>query len=143
MSDDYILKISVRSFSIKYPKSHDRLVRMPNFMFDCRGVNNPGRVPEYRDLTGLDKPVVSFLDADESAQAFWAGVRDAVTPAAVRAQERAYPPMHIWFACTGGRHRSVYFAERTAAALAELPGVKVELEHLDKDAAYNVDDLKK
>lgn len=141
MSEKPILSVYIASFSIKYPRNHGRLEGVPNFMFDCRAVKNPGRLDEYRPLTGLDAPVADYLDSEPSAAAFYEDVKRLVAPALEKAIERAYPAFRVWFACTGGRHRSVYFAERLARDLEKSAGVSCRVEHLDIGSNYSVDDL--
>jgi UPF0042 nucleotide-binding protein len=83
-----------------------------DFVFDVRSLPNPFYDPKLRPLTGLDAPVVQFLDGLPEAQAMLADIGDYLErwlPAFVR-DNRAY--LTVALGCTGGQHRSVYFAER-------------------------------
>ncbi len=85
-----------------------------DFVFDVRSLPNPFYDPKLRPLTGLDEPVVRFLDALPEAQRMLADIGDYIDrwlPSFVR-DNRAY--LTVALGCTGGQHRSVYFAERLA-----------------------------
>jgi UPF0042 nucleotide-binding protein len=89
-----------------------------DFVFDVRSLPNPFYDPKLRPLTGLDAPVVQFLDALPEAQQMLADIGDYIErwlPAFVR-DNRAY--LTVALGCTGGQHRSVYFAERLARRFA-------------------------
>jgi UPF0042 nucleotide-binding protein len=84
-------------------------------VFDVRILPNPFYDPKLRPLTGLDAPVVQFLEALPQAQALLADIGDFIErwlPAFVR-DNRAY--LTVALGCTGGQHRSVWFVERLAA----------------------------
>lgn len=86
-----------------------------DLVFDVRTLPNPFYDPKLRPLTGLDAPVVQFLEALPQAQALLADIGDFVErwlPAFVR-DNRAY--LTVALGCTGGQHRSVWFVERLAA----------------------------
>jgi RNase adaptor protein for sRNA GlmZ degradation len=110
---------------------------MPNFVFDCRAVKNPGRIDSLKILTGLDSEVIAFLDSDRSAQEFKEGLKTVVLNTFPIFLSKKYTnKMFIGFCCTGGRHRSVYFSEKIATALKTHKGVEVNVSHLDIDSNY-------
>ncbi len=85
-----------------------------DFVFDVRCVPNPYYDPRLRPLTGLDQPVIEFIEKQDSAIGMLADIRYFVEkwlPCFVR-DNRAY--LTVAIGCTGGQHRSVYFAERLA-----------------------------
>lgn len=85
-----------------------------DFVFDVRCLPNPHYDPVLRPLTGRDAAVAAFLEADEAAMAMLGDIRDYVErwlPCFVR-DNRSY--LTVAIGCTGGRHRSVYFAEALA-----------------------------
>ena len=85
-----------------------------DMVFDVRCLPNPHYDPALRPLTGRDAPVIAFLQADESAQGMLEDIHNYVEkwlPCFVR-DNRSY--LTIAIGCTGGRHRSVYFAEQLA-----------------------------
>jgi len=86
-----------------------------DLVFDVRCLPNPFYDPKLRPLTGLDAPVVRFLETLPQAQAMLADIGDFVErwlPAFVR-DNRAY--LTVALGCTGGQHRSVWFVEQLAS----------------------------
>jgi len=104
------LRLLFQSFGFKHGIPLDA-----DMVFDVRCLPNPHYDPELRTLTGKDAPVVAFLEANPNAREMLADIRDYIDkwlPCFVR-DNRAY--LTIAIGCTGGRHRSVYFAETLAA----------------------------
>jgi UPF0042 nucleotide-binding protein len=90
-----------------------------DWVVDARMLPNPHYEPALRPLTGRDAPVSAFLDDQPSVQRLLGDVRDFLgrwLPEIVK-ENRSY--LTVAIGCTGGRHRSVYLAERLAAAFAE------------------------
>ena len=85
-----------------------------DFVFDVRCLPNPHYDPLLRPLTGRDQAVIDFLEAAPDAQQMYTDIRDFITrwlPSFV-ADNRSY--LTVAIGCTGGQHRSVYFAEHLA-----------------------------
>ncbi|MDP2265175.1 MAG: RNase adapter RapZ, partial [Thiobacillus sp.] len=96
-----------------------------DLVFDVRCLPNPHYVAELRPLTGRDQPVKTFLEASPNAMALLADIRGFVEnwlPCFIR-DHRAY--LTVAIGCTGGQHRSVYFAETLATAFREREQVLV------------------
>lgn len=96
-----------------------------DLVFDVRCLPNPHYVAELRPLTGRDQPVKNFLEDSPNAMALLADIRGFVEnwlPCFIR-DHRAY--LTVAIGCTGGQHRSVYFAETLAAAFREREQVLV------------------
>jgi hypothetical protein len=105
------------------------------FVFDCRAIPNPGREPEYADRTGLDPDVVEYIERSAEAAAFWKNVQELVDAQVREYLRRGFTSLSVQFGCTGGQHRSVYFAERVARHLAgTYPDVRVRLVHQESGA---------
>lgn len=86
-----------------------------DLVFDVRCLPNPHYVPELRPLTGRDQPVADYIEASPDAMAMLADISGFVEnwlPCFIR-DHRAY--LTVAIGCTGGQHRSVYFAETLAA----------------------------
>ena len=85
-----------------------------DLVFDVRCLPNPHYNPELRPLTGRDAAVIKFLENTPGAQDMFGDIRDFVErwlPCFV-ADNRSY--LTVAIGCTGGQHRSVYFAEKLA-----------------------------
>ncbi len=85
-----------------------------DFVFDVRCLPNPHYDPVLRALTGRDQAVIDFLEATPSARKMYADIRDFIEhwlPSFID-DNRSY--LTIAVGCTGGQHRSVYFAEKLA-----------------------------
>lgn len=85
-----------------------------DWVLDARMIANPHYDPKLRPYTGRDGPVIEYLEHDALAQQWLADVRALLArwlPEIVR-ENRSHVTVAI--GCTGGRHRSVYLAERLA-----------------------------
>jgi UPF0042 nucleotide-binding protein len=85
-----------------------------DLVFDVRALPNPHYDPVLRPLTGRDAPVIAFLDATPAAQELLTDIDAFVAkwlPSFAR-DNRHY--LTVAIGCTGGQHRSVYFAEHLA-----------------------------
>lgn len=133
MNTDKQLTVKVMSFSYRKGIPEDTSGNGGGYVFDCRYVHNPGRYDEYKPLTGLDKPVIDFLENDGEITEFLTHVY-ALTDAHVkRYLERGFTCLMICFGCTGGQHRSVYSAQHTAEHIHNKFGVRVELLHREQN----------
>ncbi|NOY59510.1 MAG: hypothetical protein GXO75_11375 [Calditrichaeota bacterium] len=100
------------------------------FVFDCRAIENPGRYEEFMQLTGLDKEIINFLQARPEAEEFLAHTDKLIEMMINFFLSRNFNHLMISFGCTGGRHRSVFCAEKTAAKLRKS-GFAVDVIHKD------------
>lgn len=127
------LRIQVFSFSYKKGYPADYSGNGGGFMFDCRGMHNPGRYDEYKPLTGLDAPVREFLEDRGEVQKFTASAMELVSPSVETYLRRGFDSLQIGFGCTGGRHRSVYCADTVGRALAaKYPDAEVVVTHREQ-----------
>lgn len=130
------LTVTVLSFSYKRGIPQDTSGNGGGYVFDCRSTHNPGKYEQYKHLTGLDQPVIDFLENDGEITAFLDSVWRLTDHHTGRFLERGFTHLQIAFGCTGGQHRSVYCAEATARHLHEQFGVRVHLihreQHIDK-----------
>lgn len=126
------LVIKVSSFSYKKGIPADESENGGGFVFDCRGILNPGRFDEYKIYCGKDKCVIDFLEQRTKMNDFLNSVFDIVDIAVEDYIKRGFASLMINFGCTGGQHRSVYAAEQTARHLRNKYNVKVILEHTNQ-----------
>ena len=127
------LVVNVYSFSFKKGIPADESGNGGGYVFDCRSTHNPGRYEEYKPLTGLDQPVIDFLEADGEILTFLESVYRLVDFHVARFQERGFTHLQISFGCTGGRHRSVYCAQHVAEHIHEKFGVEVHICHREQN----------
>jgi aminoglycoside/choline kinase family phosphotransferase len=128
------LTVRVNSFSFRRGYPDDDGGHGGGYVFDCRGLPNPGRHLEYRTLCGRDAGVVEYIERCSEAHNYWQHVRPLVAAQVEEYLRRGFSSLTISFGCTGGQHRSVYFAERLAAYIRhEFPQVNVRLAHREED----------
>jgi aminoglycoside/choline kinase family phosphotransferase len=131
---DTPLIVEVNSFSFiqnGYPK--DETQNGGGFVFDMRGILNPGRFDEYKALSGLDKPVKDFLEQRTKMPDFLNSVYGIIDISVEEYIRRDFENLVINFGCTGGQHRSVYAAEAIARHLRNKFKVNIELTHLNRN----------
>jgi aminoglycoside/choline kinase family phosphotransferase len=143
------LTVSVGSFSYKNGYPDDTSGHGGGYVFDCRALHNPGRYAEYTDLCGRDGSVAEFLGRDTEVERFWESVRTLVDLQVATYLKRGFSSLSVSFGCTGGQHRSVFFAERLGRHLQErFPDVNVRVSHREasrwpggggRDAGWAVD----
>lgn len=126
------LVVTVSSFSYKKGLPQDPSGNGGGYVFDCRALPNPGRYPEYRAYTGMDRPVVEFLEGDEAVERFLAAAEEMVGPSIKRYLERNFTSLTVSFGCTGGQHRSVYCAERLSKWISENFDCEVVTKHREQ-----------
>lgn len=127
--ENTLLVIEVNSFSYKRGIPVDDSENGGGFIFDMRGILNPGRFDEYKKLTGQDKPVQDFLEQRTKMGKYLNSVWDMVDITVENYLGRDFAHLMINFGCTGGQHRSVFAAEQTARHLRNKYKVKVNLTH--------------
>ena len=130
--EDTELTVRITSFSYRKGIPEDPSGNGGGFVFDCRAIHNPGRYDEYKQLTGMDEPVITFLDKEEAMQEFLTHVYGIVDYSVEKYLARGFKNLMVSFGCTGGQHRSVYSAEHLAAHLSAKYGVRIILEHREQ-----------
>lgn len=119
------LALLITSFSYRYG-----LPREADLVFDVRFLANPHYDPALKDLTGLDAQVGDYIASDEDFATFLNGLKAMFSVLLPRYEKEGKSYLTIAVGCTGGRHRSVYVAERLGKML-ESDGRRVHLTHRD------------
>ncbi|HRO42868.1 MAG TPA: RNase adapter RapZ [Flavipsychrobacter sp.] len=129
---DAKLKITINSFAYKNGIPKDKSTHGGGYVFDCRGILNPGRYAAYKHLTGHDATVQDFLKQETRMQDFLAHVYGLVSINVEDYMIRGFEHLSISFGCTGGQHRSVFAAEQLAAYISNRYNVPVTITHLNE-----------
>ena len=127
------LVIKICSFSYRKQLPDDDSGNGGGFVFDCRGILNPGRVDSMKTQTGRDKEVKDFLEQQTKMPEFLNSIFDIVDISVEEYINRGFESLMISFGCTGGQHRSVYAADAMARHLKNKFKVKIELNHFVQD----------
>jgi len=127
------LVVTISSFSYKNGQPKDASGNGGGFVFDCRGLLNPGRFEEFKTLHGRDKSVMDFLEQQTKMNEFLNSVFDIVDLTVEDYIRRGFESLMVSFGCTGGQHRSVYAADQMARHLRNKFKVKIELKHFVQD----------
>ena len=126
------LVVRVFSFSFKKGIPEDTSGNGGGYVFDCRSTHNPGRYEPYKKITGLDEPVIRFLEDDGEILEFLKPVYDLAEHHVERYMQRGFTDLMFSFGCTGGQHRSVYSAQHLAEHLNEKYGIEVRIKHREQ-----------
>ncbi len=100
------LKLVFQSFGFKYGLPTDA-----DYVFDARFLPNPHWDESLRPMTGLDKPVQTFLKSHDEVQAFIDKIKDCIESWLPMLEQNNRSYVTVAIGCTGGKHRSVYIAE--------------------------------
>ena len=119
------MKVNVLSFGFKYgaPKDSD-------LVFDVRCLPNPFYVPELKYQTGLDAPVRDYVMSFKEAQDLEPKLLDLINYLVPLYRTEGKSQLTISIGCTGGKHRSVVFAEIVYNSIKDM-GFNVSVLHRD------------
>jgi len=133
-ADSDNLVVRVFSFSYRRGLPGDESGNGGGFVFDCRGLQNPGREQHFKTLTGRDVAVIEYLNKEEAVHQFLANATAMVDASVRNYLSRGFKNLMVSFGCTGGQHRSVFMAEEMAKHLRGKAGVDVVVRHLGLEA---------
>ena len=126
--------VLVTSFSYR-----NGVPRDADMVFDVRFLRNPHYDPQLRPLTGRDPGVGSYIAEDPDFEGFFERLTGLLALLMPRFREEGKSYLTIAIGCTGGRHRSVYVAERLRGWIAERM-TRVELRHRELDFAPDAEE---
>jgi UPF0042 nucleotide-binding protein len=106
------LSVFVTSFSYRHG-----VPREADLVFDVRFLKNPHYESDLSGLNGLDREVGSFIETDADFQSFFRSLVGLLKPLLPRFAQEGKSYLTIAIGCTGGKHRSVFVAEKLAQAL--------------------------
>lgn len=125
LGEPVAMAVSVVSFAYRHG-----LPREADLVFDIRFLANPHYRPELQAMTGREAQVADFITRDPAFQPFFDGLTTMLVALLPRFESEGKSYLTIALGCTGGRHRSVFVAERLAEWLGGL-GRRVNLIHRD------------
>ena len=126
------LTVQICSFSYKNGIPAANSTHGGGYVFDCRGILNPGRYEAYKYLTGNDNSVKQFLERETRMPDFMNHTTGLVSINVEDYISRGFDQLTIAFGCTGGQHRSVYAANYMANFLQVRYNLNVEVNHLNE-----------
>ena len=127
------LTVTINSFSFKKGYPTDFSGSGGGFVFDCRALPNPGREPEFKTKTGRDWEVIDYLMAKPPVHVFLDHVKGIIGQSVDNYRERHFSNLMVSFGCTGGQHRSVFFAQTIYEWLkATYPDIHVIVNHIER-----------
>jgi UPF0042 nucleotide-binding protein len=117
--------IRILSFGYKYGIPLD-----PDFVFDVRFLPNPFYVPELRGMTGLENDVACYIEKAPETKEFIGMVEKFLKWVLPKLSDEGRLRLNVAIGCTGGQHRSVYFAEKLGEAFRNA-GYEINVVHRD------------
>ena len=123
------LEVDIFSFAYKKGIPNDASGNGGGYVFDCRGLENPGKYEHFKHFTGMDAEVIKFMEDDGGVLKFLDHAYELVDAHVQRFIERKFTHLMVSFGCTGGQHRSVYCAEHLAEHLSQKFSIKVRITH--------------
>ena len=127
------LTVTINSFSFRKGYPNDFSGNGGGFVFDCRALPNPGREPEFKTKTGRDWEVIDYLMAKPPVHVFLDHVKGIVSQSVENYKERHFSHLMVSFGCTGGQHRSVFFAQTIYEWLkTAYPDINLKLNHIER-----------
>jgi len=127
------LRVRIQSFSYKRGIPWDDRGHGGGFVFDCRALPNPGRFPEYKNVTGADPEVIEYFSDKPDIDHFLNHAFEMIEQAVLNYQSRNFTDLMVAFGCTGGQHRSVYCANQLKQRLEDKFDVLTEVRHREQE----------
>ncbi len=129
------LRVTINSFSFKKKGiPTDLSGNGGGFVFDCRILPNPGRLPAFAHLTGKDAEVIRFLEKEQEVKRFLETTKTMLQQAIDNYTARGFKHLMVNFGCTGGQHRSVYCAAEISRWVKEqYAEIEVFTSHIEQN----------
>lgn len=126
------ISILIQSFSYKHGIPIDA-----DLVFDVRCLNNPHWQAELKELTGLDKPVQTFLENDSLSTEMIEDIQEYLLKWIPQFENNNRSYLTIAIGCTGGQHRSVFVSEKLAEHLKKRFS-KIQTRHREISHLQNI-----
>ncbi|WP_294703469.1 RNase adapter RapZ [uncultured Fusobacterium sp.] len=122
------INIHVQSFGFKYGIPID-----VDLVFDVRFLPNPYYIEELKSKSGLDKEVSDYVMSFDISQEFYKKLMDMLDFLIPHYIKEGKKHLTIGIGCSGGKHRSVTFAELINKELSEIENLNVYISHREKE----------
>jgi RNase adapter protein RapZ len=122
------LAVTFMTFGFKHGTPRDA-----DLTFDVRFLPNPHYEAELRELTGLDEPVIDYVEGSDGIAAFYERLTPLLDYLLPAYEREGKSHLTVGIGCTGGRHRSVVIAEHLARIYAPRGDLLIEVVHRDVD----------
>lgn len=119
------LNVTVLSFGFK-----NGLPREADIVMDCRFLTNPHWDEKLKPMTGKDEAVAGYIAKDPAFKPFLQNLKGLLEPLFESYAKEGKSYLTIALGCTGGKHRSVFVAEKLGEWLQQK-GVQTSIEHRD------------
>jgi RNase adaptor protein for sRNA GlmZ degradation len=130
--------VTIGSFAYRSGIPQDNSGNGGGFVFDCRALNNPGKQTEFQNLTGKDPEVIGFLESKADVMEFFMNTLNLVEQSVKVYIDRGFKSLMVNYGCTGGRHRSVFMAERLSAYLKNKYAINLVIIHHELEKSQQV-----
>jgi len=120
------LAVTFLSYGFKHGAPRDA-----DLVFDVRFLPNPHYEGDLRPLTGLDAPVIEFVESSDGIGEFYERLLPLLDYLLPAYHQEGKAHLTIGIGCTGGRHRSVVIAEKLAGIYGAREGLVVDVIHRD------------
>lgn len=131
--------VYVRINSFSYHKNGYPIDEYGNgggFVFDCRGLPNPGAIDYYKQFSGLDKEVISFFEGYWEVEKFILESIFLIINTVDSFSDKQYNTLQVNYGCTGGKHRSVYCSQKAYELLRDLFNMNVTIRHIELEKMF-------
>ena len=122
------LAVTFLSYGFKHGTPRDT-----DLSFDVRFLPNPHYEAELRHKTGLDRPVIDYVERSDGLGEFYERLHPLLDYLLPKYLEEGKAHLTVGVGCTGGRHRSVVIAEHLAREYGEREQFVVDVVHRDID----------
>ena len=126
------LSVTITSFSYNREIPIDLADNGGGYVFDCRGLENPGRLLEFKLLNGRDDNVKNYLETNSKVADYLKNIYPIVDSTIDKYLKRGFNNLMINFGCTGGQHRSVYCADKMFEHLKKEYDINIFLSHIEQ-----------
>jgi UPF0042 nucleotide-binding protein len=122
------LAVTFMTFGFKHGSPRDA-----DLTFDVRFLPNPHYEADLRDLTGLDDPVIEYVEGSDGIAEFYERLTPLLDYLLPAYEREGKSHLTVGIGCTGGRHRSVVIAEHLARIYAARGDILIDVVHRDID----------